>query len=217
MSHEMTDKDFIGMTDEEISEAMTDGEYFSDMPDEVNNKMPDKDWFGQQVDDIIRLAESGDTAAAKKLMQWYCGGLKTTVVKKGVSQRVNREPSIDERILRYFGECFEQILGGVAVERAMSLEKDANRPPDPTLEARDIDIAFGVDKRVNAKVTKRDLKKSKEIIYNEIGLDLKKPLGYEAVKKIVGKHKTLVKDVNAVDLPSILEELDAELEPKKKR
>jgi hypothetical protein len=125
------------------------------------------DWFGKQVEDTINRAKNGDTYAAKKLMQWYCGGLTTTIRKKGVSQTVNREPSIDERILRYFGECFGKVLEieettqtkkgekAMAAYDALHLKKHTVQA-DPNRKGKEMDIANEVTALLEFEVPKID-------------------------------------------------------------
>jgi hypothetical protein len=67
-----------------------------------------------------------------------------------------------------------------------------------------------VDKRVKArkKRTRRDARQSKEIIYSKVGQEQRPELGFSSVEKIVGEYKDLVALVNAVNMPSLLDNLD---------
>jgi len=73
-----------------------------------------KDMFSQVLDTTIDRARNGDTESARKILEWFCGAIKANTDKSG---RPYRKPSgigtqIDERILRYVGECFKRILDG---------------------------------------------------------------------------------------------------------
>jgi hypothetical protein len=92
--------------------------------------------FGQWVEALIKKAKSGnDPEAAKKLMELYSGAIFANTDKDG---NPYRKPSgagtqIDERIIRYFGECFQSMLDGSKnPETAMNLKKYPNRSPNPS-------------------------------------------------------------------------------------
>jgi hypothetical protein len=160
------------------------------------------------VEDTIEKAKQGDRAAVDKLMQWYCGGLTTTIKKKGEPPRiVNREPSIDDRILRYFGECFGMMLKGVSVERAMNV-KNKEGAPKADNKVRDIDIALEADRLIteNDKLieTRRKRRATKGKLYEQAGEPHN--VGFHSVKKIHAKHGELASRVNAISIDSLLSE-----------
>lgn len=79
--------------------------------------------FGQRVEITIEKAKNGDAESARKILSWFCGAIKANTAKDGKPHTGTR---IDERILRYLGECFQEILGGgpgarVDADRALGL------------------------------------------------------------------------------------------------
>jgi len=78
----------------------------------MENKIIHEGLFGEMVAYTINKARSGDTESARKILKWFCGAIKANTDKNG---RPYRKPSglgtqVDERILRYVGECFQKIL-----------------------------------------------------------------------------------------------------------
>ena len=80
----------------------------------MKNPIIREDIFSQVLDATIERARNGDTESARKILGWFCGAIKDNTDKNG---NPYRKPSgtgtqINERILRYVGECFKKILDG---------------------------------------------------------------------------------------------------------
>ena len=111
------------------------------------------DLFSKMVDDTIARARNGDTESARKILKWFCGAIKTNTDKDG---KPHVKPSgkgtqIDERILRYLGECFQKILDDASGPRvdanhALWLVTPGKRGVKKTRASRQkqIDIALEV-------------------------------------------------------------------------
>ncbi len=120
------------------------------------------DLHRQKIDNNIRKAKLGDTYAAKELMREFVGAVKMYTGKatarhpewEGKPMRTpdGKGIQMDDSLLRYFGECFGQILkveettqskkGGkaMAVYDALHLKKDTVQA-DPNRKGKEMDIA----------------------------------------------------------------------------
>jgi hypothetical protein len=101
------------------------------------------------VQDYIEKAEAGDIESARWLMQLF----------------IDSKPGqLDARLQAYFSDCFALILNSVKPDRALGIEKPANRPIDPKQRERAIDLALQYHETKRANPKKRDID-----IYAEIG------------------------------------------------
>ena len=76
-------------------------------------------------------------------MEWFCGAISANSDENGkpLIKPSGTGTQIDERIVRYFGECFQRVLSGVEVKAAMNLKNPANKPPAPNLGQKELDLA----------------------------------------------------------------------------
>ena len=101
--------------------------------------------FNHMVDNTIEMARRGDTEAARTILRWFCGAIAANTDEKG---KPHRKPSgtgtqINERILRYFGECFQKILDkSHTPDVALGLRKPPHREASRSLAKRNEDMAL---------------------------------------------------------------------------
>jgi hypothetical protein len=114
--------------------------------------------FSQRLDSTIDRARSGDSTAARKVLEWYCGGVMA-YTKNGTSLIT---PSgcgikIDDRILRYLGQCFQAILrSAVSADVALGLRKKPHREPSASIAERDERIALEMAMRLANGETRKE-------------------------------------------------------------
>ena len=169
-----------------------------------------KDVFSQVLDTTIDRARNGDTESARKILEWFCGAIKANTDKKG---NPYRKPSgigtqIDERILRYVGECFKRILDGgpgarVDANRALGIVETGRKGNKKTKASRKQELLIGLQVRdchVRIKA-ERKISKGQRLRGASSPLD-------EAIKNIAQKHhysshtvKNAYKEWNKVSKP----------------
>lgn len=146
------------------------------------------DLLGQMMEATIANAINGDTESARKILREFCGAIKANTDKNG---KPFRKPSgtgtqIDERILRYLGECFEKILDDAAGARvdanhALGIVEAGKRGNKKTKVSREraLDIGYQVmDRHVEIKTER----KRSSLRGDDSPLD-------EAINDVAKKHK----------------------------
>ena len=168
----------------------------------MENKIIHEGLFGEMVAYTINKARSGDTESARKILKWFCGAIKANTDKNG---RPYRKPSglgtqVDERILRYVGECFQTILEDgpsvrVNANHALGIVEAGKKGNKKTKAGREHKLDIGYEVRCSYLRIKEDRKISKRL--RLIGEPA--PLE-EAIKEVAGKyHKGIHTVKNAYD------------------
>jgi hypothetical protein len=99
------------------------------------------------IDGHIHRANKGDVTSGTAILAEFCAQVEKTD-KDGNQYLDNNAESydIDPRIIRYLYGCFQHTLAGVKVDRALNLEKPANRPPDPKQKQKDVALAVEAER-----------------------------------------------------------------------
>ncbi len=149
-----------------------------------------KDVFSQVLDTTIDRARNGDTESARKILGWFCGAIKDNTDKNG---RPYRKPSgigtqIDERILRYVGECFKRILDGgpgarVDANHALGIVEAGKKGNKKTKASREQELLTGLQVRDCHDRIKAERKISKGQRLRGESTPLE-----EAIKEVAKKH-----------------------------
>ena len=153
-----------------------------------------KDVFSQVLDTTIDRARNGDTESARKILEWFCGAIKANTDKSG---RPYRKPSgigtqIDERILRYVGECFKRILDGgpgarVDANHALGIVEAGRKGNKKTKASREQELFTGLQVRnCNVRIkAERKISKRQRLRGEPTPLE-------EAIKEVAKKqHKSV--------------------------
>ena len=168
----------------------------------MGNSFIREDVFSQVLDTTIDRARNGDTESARKILEWFCGAIKANTDKNG---NPYRKPSgtgtqIDERILRYVGECFKRILDGgpsarVDANHALGIVAAGKKGNKKTKASRERELLTGFQVR-NCHVRI----KAKRKISKGLRLRGELPPLEEAIKEIARKqHKSFDTVKNSYD------------------
>lgn len=103
------------------------------------------------TDDLIRRAKSGDTAAAKEILEGFVGAVEENTDCQG---RPHRLPSgggtpIHESTIRYLAECFQKILDDVSADKALHVKPGKGGAPKKPRQ-RELTIAAEVASRIHS-------------------------------------------------------------------
>jgi len=168
----------------------------------MENEVIHEGVFGLMVVSTIDKAKNGDTESARRILKWFCGAIKADTDKDGMPYR---KPSgsgtqIDERILRYVGECFQKILDDgpgarVDANHALGIVEAGKKGNKKTKANRELELVIGLqvkDCYVRIK-TERKITKGRRLA------GALSPLG-EAIKEVAEKyHKSPDTVRNAYD------------------
>jgi len=169
-----------------------------------------EDVFSQVLDITIERARNGDTESARKILRWFCGAIKANTDKNGkpYSKPSGTGTQIDERILRYVGECFKKILDGgpcahIDANHALGIVEAGKRGNKKTKASREQELLIGLQvKDCYVKIkAERKISKGQRLRGASSPLD-------EAIKKIARKHhnsfdtvKNAYKEWNKISKP----------------
>jgi hypothetical protein len=168
----------------------------------MENEVIHEGVFGQMVGSTIDKARNGDTESARKILKWFCGAIKANTDKNG---RPYRKPSglgtqIDERILRYVGECFQKILDDgpgarVNANHALGIVEAGKKGNKKTKASRQHELDLGYEVIDCYARIKEERKKLKQQHLRGEPAPLE-----EAIKEIARKyHKSISTVKNAYD------------------
>jgi hypothetical protein len=123
----------------------------------MNSQYPDGP-FSRRVDSTIERAKSGDSAAARKILEWFCGAVSAhTKNGKTLMTPSGSGIKIDDRILRYLGERFQIILESAgSADAALGLRRRPHREASPSIVERNRRMALDMGERIENGQTRKE-------------------------------------------------------------